>query len=275
MRSPSHLSDRSTASPSRTPPRRSIVDEVADQIAFEIVAGVFPPGDRLPAVRALAGDHRINASTVQVVLARLRQAGLIEAVPRVGMVVRDVARYGGIETWHYFFRFSQRLPDKATRIFADFLTTRLVLLFEVVRLIAADCRRYDPGPVRRAVEQFELLAGESPPQPLRLAQAELRAARAMILPLDHPVILAVFNSIVDILMQVPAVVGAMYADPAFNLSVWHRLLDKWERGTLNASDIAQAEAAFRQFNAACLERFRGLLQSDALRRERASSSDRA
>ena len=98
----------------------------------------------LPSVRALSADLGINPSTVQVVMARLQAVGFVEPRARVGMVVRDYHLYGGIETCRYVFRFSQQLPELATRIFADVLTTRVDLVLGAVRAIAGDPRRYAP-----------------------------------------------------------------------------------------------------------------------------------
>jgi len=236
----------------------STVGAVTDRIAFEIAAGTFAAGQRLPSVREMAGRYGINASTVQVVLARLRAAGFVEAVPRAGFVVRDIERYGGIDTWRYLFRFAQRLPERATRLFADFLATRQVLLLEVGRAIAREPRRYDARPVRAAFERLEMVVAGGG-EPADVARAELEGARIMMAQLGRPVLLALSNSIGDILLEVPAVVKAMYAEPQFNLAIWRGLLDSWEAGALRESDLQRAEAAFHHFNEQCVERFRANL----------------
>jgi hypothetical protein len=78
---------------------------------------------------------------------------------------------------------------------------------------------------------------------------------------DQPVLLALYNTIADILFAVPAVVGAMYAEPAFNAAMWRGLLDGWRSGATasTAADLEMASAALVAFHAECVRRFRGLL----------------
>jgi DNA-binding FadR family transcriptional regulator len=236
---------------------RSVVDEVTDRIAFEIASGVRAPGERLSSVRALASGHDINPSTVQIVLSRLRAAGFVDG----DHIVRDIELYGGIDTWRYLFRFAQKMPDRATKLFDNFLATRRVLVLEVVRALAKDPGAFDVRALRRAVERLDALA-RSGAEPEEFARAELHAARIFMSQADQPVLLALYNTIAEILLTVPAVLGAMYAQPEFNVGMWRALLERWDRrGTVATVDaeLEEASAALTIFHAACVERFRRLL----------------
>ena len=57
-------------------------------IRFAIVTGRLSVGDRLPTVRQLAVDLRINANTVAKVYAELERAGVLETRRGVGTFVR-------------------------------------------------------------------------------------------------------------------------------------------------------------------------------------------
>ena len=57
-------------------------------IRFAIVTGRLSVGDRLPTVRQLAVDLRINANTVAKVYAELERAGVVETRRGVGTFVR-------------------------------------------------------------------------------------------------------------------------------------------------------------------------------------------
>jgi GntR family transcriptional regulator, transcriptional repressor for pyruvate dehydrogenase complex len=235
----------------------SVVDHVTDHIAFEIASGVRAPGDRLSSVRALASEHAINPSTVQIVLSRLRAAGFVDAEH----IVRDIELYGGIDTWRYLFRFAQKMPDRATKLFENFLATRRVLVLEVVRALAKDRGAFDVRTLRRAVERLEILA-QSGAEPEEFARAELHAARIFMSQADQPVLLALYNTIAEILLTVPAVLGAMYAQPAFNVGMWRGLLERWDRPATLATveaELEGASAALTLFHVACVERFRSLL----------------
>ncbi len=239
----------------------SIVDEVTERIAFEIASGAHVPGERLPSVRALALRHRINPSTVQIVMSRLRAAGFVDGAHRSGFVVRDIELYGGIDTWRYLFRFAQELPERATRLFENFLATRRVLVMEVVRTIAHAPSTVDLRALRQAVEQMEALARRDA-SPEELARAELQASRLFMRQADQPVLLALYNTIGEILLTVPAVLRAMYSEPAFNIMMWRGLLARWETGVsmgVTTTELAAASAALAQFHVKCVERYRRIV----------------
>jgi DNA-binding FadR family transcriptional regulator len=237
----------------------SIVDEVTERIAFDIASGAHAPGDRLPSVRALALRHRINPSTVQIVMARLRAAGFVDGAHRSGFVVRDIELYGGIDTWRYLFRFAQRLPERAIRLFENFLATRRVLVMEVVRSISRTPSTVDLRALRHAVESLEALA-RNHGTPEEIARAELQASRLFMRQADQPVLLALYNTIGEILLGVPAVLRAIYAKPEFNAMMWRALVDRWERGAVaKEAELAEASAALAHFHVTCVKRYRDLL----------------
>jgi GntR family transcriptional regulator, transcriptional repressor for pyruvate dehydrogenase complex len=237
----------------------SVVDDVADKIALEIATGILHPGDRLPSVRALATQYGINPSTVQIVVSRLRAAGFVDVNPRSGFVVRDIELYGGIDTWRYLFRFAQRIPERATKLFENFLSTRRVLVLEVARSVAKG-RGVDLRALRRAVDRFEDLLASGIARPEDFARAEQQAARVFMREADQPVLLALYNTVGDILLTVPAVLEAMYTDPSLNVKMWRGLIERWESGGRDDREIELANKTLAGFHAMCVERYRAILK---------------
>ncbi|HEY0844985.1 MAG TPA: PLP-dependent aminotransferase family protein [Noviherbaspirillum sp.] len=76
---------------------RSLVDQVASQLAQRIEAGALRAGDRLPSVRQFAGAHGISISTTVEAYERLVANGLLVARRGAGFFVhqRDLARSAG------------------------------------------------------------------------------------------------------------------------------------------------------------------------------------
>lgn len=74
------------------PLRRSVPAQVADSLTEAVLAGHFPPGSTLPPERDLAGQLGINRTSLRQAIARLEQAGLVEARQGIGTVVRDPLR---------------------------------------------------------------------------------------------------------------------------------------------------------------------------------------
>ncbi len=72
---------------SRHPIHRQIVDQVRHQIA----AGRMLPGERLPTVRALADELRVNVNTVARAYAELERSGVLTTAPGRGSFVAGEA----------------------------------------------------------------------------------------------------------------------------------------------------------------------------------------
>lgn len=71
---------------------RPIWPQLSQQLAWRIIAGVYPPGSRLPAVRELAAEAGVNPNTMQRALAQLEQEGLARADRTAGrLVTQDAA----------------------------------------------------------------------------------------------------------------------------------------------------------------------------------------
>ena len=63
---------------------RPIYEQVRDGLRRLIITGAIPPGDKLPSVRALAGQLAINPNTIQRSYEALEQEGYAYSVPGKG-----------------------------------------------------------------------------------------------------------------------------------------------------------------------------------------------
>ena len=63
---------------------RPIYEQVRDGLRRLIITGAIPPGDKLPSVRALAGQLTINPNTIQRAYEALEQEGYAYSVPGKG-----------------------------------------------------------------------------------------------------------------------------------------------------------------------------------------------
>ena len=77
--------------------------------------------------------------------------------------------------------------------------------------------------------------------------------------LRQPVLLALYNTIGEILLTVPAVLAAMYAEPSFNVTLWHALVERWEQNAMTEAGVEEASGALSAFHVACVERFQRAL----------------
>ena len=68
---------------------RPIYLQLQEQIKLSIVSGLYPPGDKLPAVRDIALDAAVNPNTVQRALTELEREGLVYAQRTSGRFVTE------------------------------------------------------------------------------------------------------------------------------------------------------------------------------------------
>lgn len=241
--------------------RGTVVEDVAERLAFAIASGRLRPGERLPSIRRLAEEYGINPSTVQLVLGRLRAAGFVEIHHGVGAVARDVEAYGGVETWRYLFRFSRRLPDLAERILRDVLETLRMFYLSVADKVEAAPGAHDPGPARRAWRRLDLLARDESATPADVHQCVLEVLRAGCMGVGGGVFLGVLNSLGPMLADVPEVLDVVFDDPGAHVWWWDQLIGAWEAGDMGLA--RQAIGLLDDWHAEVLGRLRAALDGQA------------
>jgi DNA-binding FadR family transcriptional regulator len=234
---------------------RSRVEAAADGLALAIVTGTYRPGERLPSVRRLARSLGINASTVQVVLARLASLGFVEAQRGIGFLVRDVERDGGIETWGYVFRFAAHLPERAVKVYADLLALRRTLVLDALETIAEEPACFRSTETRRVVERLALAVARESDAPGVLARLEMDAFRELTLALGRSAFTAVLNSVGEIYLSEPRAVRAMYANPSLHVAMWTLLLDEWDAERLDVAAVERVREWLEGFDRDVVERY--------------------
>lgn len=68
---------------------RPIYTQILEVIQYQIVAGRYQPGERLPSVRDLASEAGVNPNTMQRAFAELERNGLVMAQRTGGRVVTE------------------------------------------------------------------------------------------------------------------------------------------------------------------------------------------
>ena len=68
---------------------RPIYTQILEVIQYQIVAGRYQPGERLPSVRDLASEAGVNPNTMQRAFAELERNGLVMAQRTSGRAVTE------------------------------------------------------------------------------------------------------------------------------------------------------------------------------------------
>jgi GntR family transcriptional repressor for pyruvate dehydrogenase complex len=77
--------------------RRSVPEDVFDQIVAEVISGEMQPGETLPSERRLAEVLGVSRPAVREALKRVSAAGLVEVRQGDATTVRDFRRHAGLD----------------------------------------------------------------------------------------------------------------------------------------------------------------------------------
>jgi GntR family transcriptional regulator, transcriptional repressor for pyruvate dehydrogenase complex len=77
--------------------RRSVPEDVFEQIVSEVLSGDMRPGEALPSERRLAEVLGVSRPAVREALKRLSEAGLVEVRQGDATTVRDFRRHAGLD----------------------------------------------------------------------------------------------------------------------------------------------------------------------------------
>ncbi|MDQ2637803.1 MAG: GntR family transcriptional regulator, partial [Actinomycetota bacterium] len=77
--------------------RRSVPEDVFEQIVAEVLSGEMQPGSTLPSERRLAEVLGVSRPAVREALKRLTAAGLVEVRQGDATTVRDFRRHAGLD----------------------------------------------------------------------------------------------------------------------------------------------------------------------------------
>ena len=68
---------------------RAVYQQIVTTIQGAVLSGEYPPGGRIPAVRELAAQARVNPNTMQRALAELERQGLLVVAGTAGRYVTE------------------------------------------------------------------------------------------------------------------------------------------------------------------------------------------
>lgn len=103
--------------------RRSVSDQVFDQVLDGVVAGELRAGEQLPSERRLAEVLGVSRPAVREALQRMAQAGLLQVRHGGATTVRDFRRHGGLDLLPQLLVRGGRLDASVARSAVEARTT--------------------------------------------------------------------------------------------------------------------------------------------------------
>ena len=167
--------------------RRSVADDVFEQILTDVVAGELASGATLPGERRLAELLGVSRPVVREALQRLAQAGLVEVRHGGATTVRDFSRFAGLDLLPRLLLRGGRLDVAVIR---SILEARLAVGPEVAALAA---RRRTADLVAALDHEVEAL--ERAPDPVSAQRHALTFWDRLVDGADSVVFRLMFNSL--------------------------------------------------------------------------------
>lgn len=207
---------------------RTVVADVADELARRVAAGRYAPGELVPSVRQVAAEFQVNRATAQLILGRLESAGFVEAKRGKGFTVRDVRLCGGVDVYRRLFRLSMAMPEVASATFHDIVEVEQALLTDTLRACSDGDHRIVPSELTAQVDRLEAVALEPEPDLAAFLRVELGLVRNLVHTVGRTMQLATMNSIGEMVLDVPEAVESFFVvDPDVHVIVWRALVSAW------------------------------------------------
>lgn len=137
--------------------RRSVPEEVFEQILAEVLSGEMQPGESLPSERRLAEVLGVSRPAVREALKRVAAAGLVEVRQGDATTVRDFRRHAGLDLLP---RLLVRNNEPDLAVVRSILEARLHNGPKVAELAA---QRRSPAVIDRLIGTIEALEGDPEP----------------------------------------------------------------------------------------------------------------
>ncbi len=101
---------------------RPVYQQIISLVRGAVIAGTFAPGQRLPSIRMLAAEARVNPNTMQRAMQELEQDGLVVTHSTNGRFVTE----------------DQNVIQQAKQVQIQELVTRCVLQFQELGITPAE-----------------------------------------------------------------------------------------------------------------------------------------
>ncbi|NKY36371.1 GntR family transcriptional regulator [Nocardia speluncae] len=246
---------------------RTVVADVADELARRVAAGEYQPGELMPSVRQVADEFEMNRATAQLTLGRLESYGFVEARRGKGFTIREVRQAGGLDVYRHLFRFSIPMPEVAIEMFRDIVEVERGIVMDALLAYTGAApggpvaAGFDLAELKTEVDALETLARTDVPDHRRILAIEIGIVRRLLVTLESSLQRAILNSIGDMVLEVPQAVEAYFAGAAdLHVLVWRALIAVWESESgPSAAQLALFEDLFGIYHHKVINRFEELL----------------
>jgi len=210
--------------------RRSVPDEVFDQILDDVVSGEFAPGEALPSERRLAEVLGVSRPAVREALQRVAQAGVGEVRQGDATTVRDYRRHASLDLLPRLLLPRGELDPSVAR---SILEARLLIGPQVARLAAERAGPRIEEPLLTAIAAIE-----ADPDPVTRQRHALVFWDHIVDGADSIVYRLMFNSLRGAYEPALGALATLMAAEVDPVDVYRALADRITGGDADGADRA-------------------------------------
>jgi len=234
---------------------KNMAESIERRLTTAILRGEYVVGARLPTVRELAIQFKVNPSTVHRALKGLEATRLISPRRGSGVVVNDPNLVSDLSLMPAWIEALSDQPSKAAKLLEELLQVR--------RLVAADLSVRCRGKIIKQASQLNALAEVAhavPKNDIRsLRKADIAIMQFLRETIGHTVGQLVMNVMPQIYKRVPEVEEACYYWAQKNNTFFFDLFDAIE--SISDEDLLRKriEEVFLEVDTVSVKRFKWLL----------------
>lgn len=207
--------------------RKTVVDELVEDLSRDIFRGAFEFGENLPPLRTLSKRYGVTVPTTQRAIARIEEMGLLSVRHGSGMEVLDPQQNATLSAFPYWLDALRDRPDEIRKVLGDFLELRRDLALSLLEKVRSRVMDDAFAPVREAVNHMQAVV-DSDPALEAIVEADLAIAHALLGLYPQTAYATIFNVFERVLHTLPEVAESLYADPQTNVASWRILFELME-----------------------------------------------
>lgn len=236
----------------------TIVEEIVGSLCHGIFRGEYEVGSKLPPLRTLAKTFDVTLPTMQRVIARMEELGVIAVRQGSGVTVLDPQTNAHPSALTYWLEALRDRPAEAARLLSSFLELRTELgvaaLLKVRR--SADDEEFDA--IIELIDDFEARAREGM-TPEEACGADFAVMRRVLKGRHLLAYSAVLNIFARLLQQMPELQQAMYDPPSRNAKGWRVFFGMVREPGDEAQLREQITGVLNAFDMVTLAKFEAIL----------------
>lgn len=217
-------------------PRRTLSDEVFEQLSTEIVNGRIRPGSSLPPERALVEQLGVNRQAIREALKRLAHAGLVSIQQGGGTRVLDFRKSAGLELLARLLLHGDGSID--LRVARSIIEMRAALAPDIARLCARRATPHAAERLRGVVTSMEAARGTNDELD-RLQVLAIAFWEELVRGANNIAYELAFNTLKDIYDRIRSVLASVMADEVRDVDAYRSIAEAVARG----DDVAAKHVA--------------------------------